>query len=49
MSQGSDGNLNLVGTLEEGATYRMTVDFTDCTIDGNAITAGKEKITFEKL
>ena len=49
MSQGSDGNLNLVGTLEEGATYRMTVDFTGCTIDGNAITAGKEKITFEKL
>ena len=40
---------NLVGTLEEGATYRMTVDFTGCTIDGNSITAGKEKITFEKL
>ena len=49
LSQGSDGNLNLVGTLEEGATYRMTVDFTGCTIDGNSITAGKEKITFEKL
>ena len=49
MSQGSDGNLNLVGTLEEGATYRMTVDFTGCTIDGNSITAGKEKVTFEKL
>ncbi len=49
VSQGDDGNLNLVGTLEEGATYRMTVDFTGCTIDGNAIAAGKEKITFEKL
>jgi hypothetical protein len=49
LSQGSDGNLNLVGTLEEGATYRMTVDFTGCTIDGNSITAGKEMITFEKL
>ena len=49
LSQGDNGNLNLVGELEEGATYRMTVDFTGCTIDGNSITAGKEMITFEKL
>ena len=49
LSQGDDGNLNLVGTLEEDATYRLTVDFTGCTIDGNAVTAGKEKIVFEKL
>ena len=47
--QGDDGNLNLVPTLEEGATYRLTADFTGCTIDGNAVTAGKEKIVFEKL
>ena len=49
LSQGDDGNLNLVGTLEEGATYRLTVDFTGCTIDGASVTDGKEKITFEKL
>ena len=49
LSQGDDGNLNLVPSLEEGATYRLTVDFTGCTIDGNAVTAGKEKIVFEKL
>jgi hypothetical protein len=49
LSQGDNGNLNFAGSLEEGATYRLTVDFTGCTIDGNAITAGQEKITFEKL
>ena len=49
LSQGDDGNLNLVGTLEEGATYRLTVDFTGCTIDGASVSGGPEKITFEKL
>ena len=49
LSQGDDGNLNLVGTLEEGVTYRLTVDFSACTIDGASITAGQEKITFDKL
>ena len=49
LSQGGDGNMGLAAHLEEGETYRLTIDFTGCTIDGNAITSGKEKVTFDKL
>ena len=42
------GNIELESNLEEGATYRLTVDFSECTISGNAI-EGKEKVSFEKL
>jgi hypothetical protein len=49
LTQGSDGNLGLASHLEEGATYRLTVDFSGCTIDGASLADGKEKVTFEKL
>ena len=49
LTQGGDGNLGLASNLEDGATYRLTVDFTGCTIDGNSIASGKEKVIFEKL
>ena len=49
LSQGGDGNMGLASNLEEGATYRLTVDFSACTLDGASITAGKEKVTFDKL
>ena len=49
LTQGGDGNLGLAKNLEEGATYRLTVDFSDCTLDGASIASGKEKVTFEKL
>ena len=48
LTQGDDGNFGLASNLEEGATYRLTVDFTGCTLSGNSI-EGKEKVTFEKL
>ena len=43
---------NLVETgacLEEGATYRLTIDFTNASISGNSITNGVENVRFEKL
>lgn len=49
LSQGGDGNIGLASNLEDGATYRLTVDFTGCTISGASITDGKEKVIFEKL
>lgn len=49
LSQGGDGNMGLASHLEEGATYRLTIDFTGCTLDGASIASGKEKVTFEKL
>lgn len=48
LSQGDDGNFGLASNLEEGATYRITVDFSAVTVSGNAI-EGKETVTFEKL
>ena len=49
LKQGSDANFGLASNLEEGATYRLTVDFSECTISGNSITAGKETVQFDKL
>jgi hypothetical protein len=49
LTQGGDGNLGLAKNLEDGATYRLTVDFSACTLDGASIASGKEKVTFEKL
>lgn len=49
LTQGDDGNLGLADQLEEGATYRLTVDFSACTISGSAVTAGKEVVIFDKL
>ena len=48
LNQGGDGNFGLASNLEDGATYRLTVDFTDVTISGNTIT-GAETVRFEKL
>ena len=49
LKQGSDGNIGLASNLEEGATYRLTVDFTGCSISGNELTSGKETVQFDKL
>ena len=35
-------------SLEEGATYRLTIDLSDGTLDGETFT-GTEKVIFEKL
>ena len=40
--------MGLASNLEEGATYRLTVDFTGVTVTGNAI-EGKETVIFDKL
>lgn len=48
ITQVEGGNLRIATALEIGATYRFTVDFTDCTISGNSWT-GTETIIFEKL
>ena len=48
LSQGGDGNIGLSSNLEEGATYRITVDFSGVTISGNSI-EGKETVSFDKL
>ncbi|MBR6346651.1 MAG: DUF5121 domain-containing protein [Bacteroidales bacterium] len=47
--QADSGNLGLASDLEAGAVYRLTIDFSSCTIDGASITAGQEVLTFEKL
>ena len=44
----SGGNLNINTALEEGATYRLTVDFTECTVSGATVT-GTTKVDFKKL
>ncbi|MBP5689512.1 MAG: DUF5125 domain-containing protein [Bacteroidales bacterium] len=49
VTQGSDGNLGLASNLENGATYRLTIDFTGCTLSGASIATGAEKVIFEKL
>ena len=48
LTQGGDGNFGLASNLEEGATYRLTVDFSGVTISGSSI-EGMETVTFEKL
>lgn len=48
ISQAEGGDLGLASNLEKGATYRLTVDFSDCTLDGDSWT-GAETIIFEKL
>lgn len=48
LTQGGDGNFGLASNLEEGATYRLTVDFTGVTISGSSIT-GTESVSFDKL
>lgn len=50
VTRGDAGNIYLLEdvTLEEGAFYVMTVDFTGCTISGAGITSGKEVIDFYK-
>ena len=47
---GDPGNLYLKDgvTLEAGAFYVMTVDFTGCTISGNQLVSGKEVVDFYK-
>ena len=45
----SGGNMNINTPLEEGATYRLTVDFTGCTLSGSSVTAGKPVVDFKKL
>ena len=49
LKQTSGGNLELNSSLEEGATYRMKIDFTDAVISGASLSSGKETITFDKL
>ena len=49
VTQGGDGNLGLASNLEEGATYRLTVDFSGCIFSGASLASGTEKVTFEKL
>jgi hypothetical protein len=44
----SGGNVNINTPLEEGATYRLTVDFTGCTLSGSSVT-GKPVVDFKKL
>ena len=50
ITRGDKGNIYLKEgvTLEEGAFYVMTIDFTGCTISGAALTSGKEVIDFYK-
>ena len=47
-TSGDPGNLYLKSgvTLEEGAMYVMTIDFSACTISGNSRTSGQEIIDF---
>ena len=49
-NRGDAGNIYLKEdvTLEEGAFYVMTIDFTGCTISGAAISSGVEVIDFYK-
>ena len=49
LTQGSDGNFGLASNLEDGATYRLTVDFSGCTLDGASISSGVETVQFDKL
>ena len=50
LTRGDAGNIYLKEgvSLEEGAFYVMTIDFTGCTISGAALTSGKEVIDFYK-
>ena len=48
LKQGDDGNFGLNSNLEEGATYRLTVDFTGVTVSGSSV-EGTEAVKFEKL
>jgi hypothetical protein len=50
VTRGDAGNIYLLEdvTLEEGAFYVMTVDFTGCTISGAGLTSGTEVIDFYK-
>lgn len=48
LTQGDDGNLGLAANLEEGATYRLTIDFTGVTVSGSSV-EGIEAVKFEKL
>ena len=50
LTRGDAGNIYLKEgvTLEEGAFYVMTIDFTGCTISGAALTSGVEVIDFYK-
>ena len=50
ITRGDAGNIYLKEgiTLEEGAFYVMTIDFTGCTISGASLTSGKEVIDFYK-
>ena len=50
LTRGDAGNIYLKEgvTLEEGAFYVMTVDFTGCTISGSSISSGNEVIDFYK-
>ena len=49
-NRGDVGNIYLKEgvTLEEGAFYVMTIDFTGCTISGASLASGKEVIDFYK-
>lgn len=49
LKQTSGGNLELNANLEKGATYRLTVDFTDAVISGASLSSGAETVSFEKL
>jgi len=48
LTQGDDGNLGLASNLEEGAVYRLTVDFSGTSVSGNTV-EGAETVIFEKL
>lgn len=50
LTRGDAGNIYLKEgvTLEEGAFYVMTIDFTGCTISGASTTSGAEVIDFYK-
>ena len=50
LTRGDAGNIYLKEgvTLEQGAFYVMTIDFTGCTISGASLASGKEVIDFYK-
>ena len=49
LTQGGDGNLGLASNLEQGTTYRLTIDFTSAVISGASLSSGAETVSFDKL
>jgi len=49
LTQGGDGNLGLAKNLEDGATYRLTVDFSALLAEGEAIVPKGDDILTPEL